>query len=355
MHKPRIGVLGAGSISDYHITGLQAAGAEVVALFSRTEAKARAQAARYSIPRVFTDPSALLGRDDIDAVVIATPDFTHVEMALAAVEARKPMLLQKPMARTGDECRQILAAAQAAGVPLWVSFMHRYFGEVEALRELLAGPTLGRLTLVRLRNATPGANWADWFYRKELVGGGAVMQIGIHGIDLLQHLFGSIVAVKATTAITVPERTLADGRVVAPDNEDLALATYRFGSGLLATHEVSYTEVAGTDRFRLEVYGNRGTAWLRTERGPLAVSTGRGAWQSPPVPPGDVGYRQHRHWLAMLTGQEPMDTSAEDGLSSVLVAEALYRSAEGSAWETVHDRTVVSSQSHPEHRSSGTG
>lgn len=335
--KPRIGVLGAGSISDYHTTGLQAAGAEVAAIFSRTEAKARAQAARYGISLVFTDPRALLARDDIDAVVIATPDFTHVEMALAAIEAHKPMLLQKPMARTGDECREILAAAQAASVPLWVSFMHRYFGEVEALRRLLAGQALGRLTQVRLRNATPGANWADWFYRKDLVGGGAVMQIGIHGIDLLQYVFGPIVAVRATTAITVPQRTLADGRVVVPDNEDLALATYRFANGLLATHEVSYTEVAGTDRFRLEVYGDRGTAWLRTERGPLAVSTGRGTWESPPVPAGEVGYRQHRHWLAMLAGEEPMDTSAEDGLRSVLVAEALYRSAEGSAWETVHE------------------
>ncbi len=335
IERIRVGVLGAGSISDYHITGLQAAGAEVVALFSRSEAKARTQAGRYGIPQVFTDPTALLARDEIDAVVIATPDFTHLEMALAAIAARKPMLLQKPMARTAAECRQIIAAALAADVPLYVGFMHRYFGEVEALQRLLADGVLGRLTLVRQRNATSGADWADWFYRKELVGGGAVMQIGIHGIDLLQYVFGEIVAVKATTAITIAQRTLADGRVVVPDNEDLALATYRFASGLLATHEVSYSEVAGTDRFRLEVYGDQGTAWLRTERGLLAVSHDRRSWTAPQLPPGDVGYRQHRHWLAMLAGEVPYDGSAQAGLASVLVAEAIYRSAARQGWEAV--------------------
>jgi len=335
VHKPRIGVLGAGSISDYHITGLQAAGAEVVALFSRTEAKADAQAARHGIPQVYTDPRALLARDDIDAVIIATPDFTHVEMALAAVAAAKPMLLQKPMARTAAECRQIIAAAQAGNVPLYVGFMHRYFGEIKALQRLLTEGALGHLTLVRQRNATAGATWADWFYRKELVGGGAVMQIGIHGIDLLQHIFGPIVAVQATTAITVAQRTLADGRVVVPDNEDLALATYRFASGLLATHEISYNEVAGTDRFRMEIYGDAGTAWLRTERGLLAVSHDRRGWVMPELPPDEVGERQHRHWLAMLTGAAPHDGSAEAGLTSVLVAEAIYHSAEQGGWQNV--------------------
>lgn len=331
----RIGVLGAGSISDYHIRGLQAAGAEVVALFSRTEAQARAQADRYGIATVFTDYRALLARDDVDAVVIATPDFTHEEIAVAAAAAGKPMLLQKPMARTSAECRRIIAAAQAAGISLYVGFMHRYFGEIEATQRLLGEGMLGRLTMVRQRNATVGANWADWFYRKDLVGGGAIMQIGIHGIDLLQHLFGPIAAVKATTAITVAQRVLADGRVVVPDNEDLALATYRFASGLLATHEVSYTEVAGTDRFRMEVYGDRGTAWLRTERGLLAVSHDKQGWTVPALPPGDVGYRQHRHWLAMLAGEATYDGSAEAGLSSVRVAEALYRAAESSDWEQV--------------------
>ena len=236
---------------------------------------------------------------------------------------------------TEAECRRIIAVAQMHGTPLYVGFMHRYFGEIEAVGQLLAAGTLGRLTMVRQRNATRGANWAAWFYQRALVGGGAVMQIGIHGIDLLQHLFGPIAAVRATTAITGTQRKLIDGSVVTPDNEDLALATYRFASGLLATHEVSYTEVAGTDRFRMEIYGDGGTAWLRTERGILAVNQGGAGWAASGIPAGDVGYRQHRHWLAMLAGAGPPDNSAQAGLSSVLVAEAFYRSAEAGGWAPV--------------------
>jgi predicted dehydrogenase len=333
--KPRIAVLGSGSISAYHITGLQAAGAEVAAVFSRSAGKAAALAATYGIPLALTDWQALLARADIDAVVIATPDFTHEEIASCAAAAGKPMLLQKPMARSGAECRRILAAARAAGTPLYVGFMHRYLPEIETTGQLLAEAALGRLSMVRQRNATRGANWASWFYQRALVGGGAVMQIGIHGIDLLRHLFGDIVAVQALTAITVPERRLIDGTTVRPDNEDLALASYRFASGLLATHEISYNEVAGTDRFRMEIYGEAGTAWLRTERGALAVHRGDGGWTAPALPAGDAGPRQHRHWLAMLAGAEPYDGSAEAGLASVLVAEALYRSAETGGWQTV--------------------
>jgi predicted dehydrogenase len=331
----RVGVLGSGSISDYHIRGLQEAGAEVAALFSRNEEKVQERARHYQIPFATTRYADILELPEVDAVVIATPDFTHEEIAVAAAKAGKPMLLQKPMARNSQECINIITAAQEADVPLYVSFMHRYFGEVEATRRLLAEQALGSIYMVRQRNATPGADWAAWFYSKEKVGGGVVMQLGVHGIDLLRQLFGNIRAVQAATAITAKERVLAGGQVVVPDNEDLAFALYAFDGGLQGLHEMSYNEVAGTDRFRMEIYGERGTAWLRSERGPLAVNLGAG-WLAPEIPAGDVGWRQHRHWLAMLRGAEPPDRSAQDGLAAVKVAEAIYRSAAKSNWDAVN-------------------
>ncbi|MDQ7859675.1 MAG: Gfo/Idh/MocA family oxidoreductase [Armatimonadota bacterium] len=333
------GIIGAGHISDYHITGLREAGAEVLALCGRRADAVRAKAARYGIAHALTDPEALLRRDDIDAVVIAAPDAAHESLALAAVRAGKPMLIQKPMARTAAECRRILRAAGAAGVPVFVSFMHRYFDEVDEARRLVADGALGRLLSVRQRNATPGAHWAAWFYRKADVGGGVVLQLGTHGIDLLRHLLGEIETVWATTATLRPERVLADGTIVRPDNEDHAVAVYRFVSGLRAVHEMDYSEVAGTNRFRLEIYGERGVAWLRTERGRLALAlpdaTGSVAWSSPDLPPARVGERQHAHLVAMLRGDAPPDDSARAGLVSVLVAEAIYRSAASGCWEVV--------------------
>ena len=335
----RIGLLGAGFISDYHILGLQQAGAEVVSIFSQTEAKAQVKAAQFGIPHYTTSCSEILARDDIDAVVITTPDYTHEEVAIAAAQAGKAILLQKPMARSSPECLNIIKAAEVAAVPLLVSFMHRYFIEIEKIRELLAQGALGQIYTIRQRNATPGADWAAWFFSKEKVGGGVVLQLGVHGIDLLRYLFGEIVSVKATTALQKTARKLADGSTVTPDNEDTALATYRFASGAIATHEMTFNELSGTDRFRMEIYGEHGVAWLRTERGRLALYApehlGVEGWVEPTLPAPNFAYRQHRHFLAMMQGEESLDTSARDGLASLLVSEAIYRSADSGHWEGV--------------------
>ncbi len=330
-----IGILGAGSISDYHIQGLQKAGGQVRAIFSLDLEAARRKAEQYGIP-VYTDQvGRLLDDQQLSALVIATPDFTHAELAIAAARAGKAILMQKPMARSSAECRAILDACRRHLVACFVSFMHRYFPEIEALRHLLARGELGDICMVRQRNATPGAGWADWFYRRDLVGGGVAMQLGVHGIDLLRYLFGEIEAVKATAAITLEQRLMADGRVIRPDNEDLALATYRFAQGLLATHEMSYTEAAGTDRFRLEVYGSQATAWLRSELGGLSLRKTGQAWQTISLPSEDVGIRQHAHFLAMLRGEAAHDGSHLDGMAAVQVVEAIYRSDAARDWVKV--------------------
>lgn len=334
--KVKVGVIGAGFISDYHIQGLQSAGAEVAAISSLVEEDAKAKASKYQIQQATSDYQVILDRSDIDAVVILTPDFTHRQVAVDSARAGKHILLQKPMARSSTECKEIISAAQEAGVSLHVSFMHRYFEEVEELRSLLEKKTLGNILTIRHRNATPGANWAPWFFDREKVGGGVVMQLGIHGIDLLRKLFGEIEAVRATTSLMVKERVLADGTVVVPDNEDLAIMTYRFASGMVAVHEAVYNEVAGTDRFRMEVYGDRGTAWLRSERGRLAVYApdhqGQTGWFTPPLPQENFGYRQHKHFLEMVTGMQVHDGSHLDGLAAVQIAEAIYSSAENGEW-----------------------
>lgn len=334
-----VGVLGAGFISDYHIAGLRAAGAEVVSVFSQNGEKARRKADQYGIPHSCNSVDEILARNEIAAVVIATPDFTHEALAVAAAAAGKATLLQKPMAPTSAAARRIIAAAAKAGVPLVVSFMHRYFEEVVQARQILVNGALGEISMVRQRNGTPGADWAAWFYQKERVGGGVVLQLGVHGIDLLRQLFGEIAAVKAVTRLVQSERTLADGSVVEPNNEDLAIALYRFASGVIAVHEMSYNEVAGIDRFRMEIYGAAGTAWLRSERGRFALVapavTGEAGWVPYDLPEAPFGESHHRHFLTMVSGEAPVDASARDGLAALLVAEAIYRSAENGEWTEV--------------------
>ena len=101
--------------------------------------------------------------------------------------------------------------------------------------------------------------------------------------------------------------------------------------GGFGSHEMSMVEIAGCDRFRLEIYGTRGTMWLRTERGPLALYApeflGRAGWFVPKLPDVALGVRQHQAWINGLTGAAPRQQSAAAGLRSLLVAEAIDRSA----------------------------
>jgi predicted dehydrogenase len=325
-----IALIGAGSIADYHLGGLSGVpGASVRVVASRTLARAQDVAARYRVPEATDDVTAAIRRPDVDAVLITTPDDSHEALAIEAMRAGRDVLLQKPMAPTSAACRRILAAAAETGRDLQVSWMHRHFEEVEAARSLIAQGAIGQVTSVRIRNATPGPDWGDWFFRKDIVGAGVVLQLGTHGIDLIGHLFGPVKAVSARTSTQVGQRRLRDGRMVAVENPDTAIAVYDIDGGLLVHHEMSSIEAAGTDRFRMEIYGTEGTFWLRTERGRLAhARAGSPDWITHDLPEAPLGRRHHQQWIDGLLGSAPRQTTGRDGLQSLLVVEALAHSAQ---------------------------
>lgn len=324
-----IALIGAGFIADYHLAGLQGVpGVEVRTIASRSLGKARDVARRFSVPDATDDVAGVLRRADIHAVIIATPDDTHEELAIACLRAGKAVLLQKPMASTSTACRQILDAARQTGCDLQVSYMHRHFPEVEESRRLLAANVVGRPLTVRLRNATPGPDWGDWFFRGDAVSGGVVHQLGIHGIDLIGHLFGRIETVSARSATLLRERVLKDGRTLRVENPDTAHAIYEVSGGLLVTHEMSMIEPAGTDRFRMEIYGEQASLWLRSEHGPLSVARkGATRWEPLPLSDESVGRRHHRWWIDGLERRRPAEATGPAGLQGLLVAEAIARSA----------------------------
>lgn len=332
MDRLGIALVGAGFIADYHLGGLaDVAEADVRVVASRTPEKAREVGARHGVRDATDDVSAAIRRPDVAAVIVATPDDTHEALAVEAMRAGRAVLLQKPMAPTSSACRRILAVAAETGCDLQVSWMHRHFEEIATARVLLAEGAVGRVISVRVRNATPGPDWGDWFFRSDVVGGGVVLQLGTHGVDLIGHLFGRIVSVSARTATLLPERRLRDGRIVPVENPDTAHAVYEVEEGPLVHHEMSMIEPAGTDRFRMEIYGAEGVLWLRTEHGLLASRRpGDRDWTAHALPEAPLGRRQHRQWVDGLLGLRPKEATAVDGLHSLLVAEAIARSADRS-------------------------
>ncbi|MGG5820417.1 Gfo/Idh/MocA family protein [Falsiroseomonas sp. HW251] len=344
MQVAGVALVGAGFIADYHLGALRRLpGVALRAVVSRDAARARACADRFGVPDAGTSLPRLLARSDVDAVLVATPDDTHEAVASACLEAGKAVFLQKPMATDSAACRRLIALAAARSLDLQVSFMHRHFEEVEAARHWIASGALGTLNSVRLRNATPGPDWGGWFFQAGRVAGGVVLQLGTHGLDLIEHLFGPVMAVSARTATLVPRRRLASGEEVVVENPDSAWATYRLASGAVVSHEMSAVEAAGCDRFRMEIYGTEGTLWLRTERGRLAAFAprrlGARGWFMPALPEAPLGERHHRRWLAGLTGAAPREETAQAGLRGLLIAEAIARSSAAGGAETAVDAT----------------
>lgn len=317
---PRVALVGAGSIAAYHLSGLRAAGAPAVAVASRTLTAAQAAAGAHGVPEALNDWRRLLDRRDVDAVIVATPDATHRELACAFLAVGKAVLLQKPMAVTAAEAGLIRDAARASGAVLEVSFMHRHFAEVVRARAMLAEGGLGEMLSARVRNATPGPDWAPWFWRRA-GSGGVVAQIGVHGIDLVRHLLSPIVSVAALGARRVPVRVLRDGTRVEPDVEDHVSAAYLLQGGAMVSHEMSFSDTGTTDRFAMEVHGARGTLAIRGLRGALAVR--QGSWRDVAVPDDDPGCRQHAEFLDIVGGRRPPTGSASDGLAAQRVVEAV--------------------------------
>ncbi|MBT6274178.1 MAG: Gfo/Idh/MocA family oxidoreductase [Chromatiales bacterium] len=331
MSQPKplgIALVGPGTISEYHLNGLAVTGRTVLkAIVGRRLETARALAERFPAESVSDDLNAILSRDDVDALVVTTPDHTHESIAGAALTAGKHVLLQKPMSNSYASCRRIMDAADRSAASLQVSFMHRYFEEVCAAQTLLASGAIGTVTSARMRNATPGPDWGGWFFDPAFVRSGVVAQLGIHGIDLLTHLLGPVTHVSARLDTLVPHRRLADGGTVEVKNPDTALATYRMANGIVASHEMSMVEVAGCDRFRLEIYGTQGTLWLRSERGALAIANEHGEWSTPPLGEPAFGRRHHDRWLDGLDGSLPAEHTAADAVAGMQILESIERSA----------------------------
>ncbi|MHB8618182.1 MAG: Gfo/Idh/MocA family protein [Chloroflexota bacterium] len=336
--KVRLGILGTGFIArTYHVPALmQVHDAKIVALSNPRVEKARELADTIGLDGgdCYREAEEVLERSDVDAVLILTPNDTHRDLTLAAARHGKHALVQKPLARGSAECAEMIAAAKEAGIVLAGSFMHRFLPEVRMARDLLEKGTIGRLFTMRVRNAVTGSTWAAWFHDRDRTGGGAAIDVGVHGIDLIRYLAGDIENVQARMGTYVPQRPLdgAERTTAAADNEDTVLATYGLASGAIALHEAAWTERAMVRRFEAELRGEAGAILIRSGYGPLALASRHldngDQWILPFVPYEPLGMREHQAFIDAVLGRAAVQAPASDGLAAVRVAEALYRSAQ---------------------------
>lgn len=320
----RIGVLGAGAISQIvHLPILSGRDdVDVVALSDADTPKAEAIAERFGIGRV-TGARELLETPEVEAVVISTPNHLHQEQALAALEAGKAVLVERPVAFNGRGVEEVLRAARSAGRPILVGMTHRYRPDVGALRSFVAGGELGSVYAIRgawLNRKIPVAK-VTWRQRLEEAGGGALMDMGVQALDLCLWLVG-FPEVERLSAVT------RKGEHEVEDSASLMLVT---ATGVALQIEVSTNYFADGDRHYVRVMGSDGSGSLP----PLEVQKqlgGRPMDVTPEQPserenPYTSAYRrQLDHFVRAANGEADAPLPTEQvGLMDVV--EAAYRSA----------------------------
>jgi predicted dehydrogenase len=241
----------------------------MAAICGRDATAVAAAAARLGWPATETDWKRLIERDDVDLVDVCTPGSSHAEISIAALEAGKHVLCEKPLANTVEEARAMAAAADraaAAGVRAMTGFNFRRVPAVALARELVAAGRLGAIRHVRA--AYLGSHLLDpeipliWRLRAEHAGSGALGDLGAHAIDLAQYLAGDRIAgVSGLTETFVRERPLADGSGArGPVTvDDAALFIARFAGGALGSFEATRFATGHTEGLRVELNGELGS------------------------------------------------------------------------------------------------
>jgi UDP-N-acetyl-2-amino-2-deoxyglucuronate dehydrogenase len=254
----RLAIVGAGMVARYHAQAIKAApGARLVATCRSDPARTAAAEAEFGVP-CETAYDALLARPDVDAVCICTPSGAHAAQTIAAARAGKHVLVEKPMALTLSDADAMIEACHGAGVRLGVALQRRTEPAYQAVRGAIAGGALGRpvmgLALVPYFRGQAYYDSAAWRGTWAEDGGGALMNQGIHIVDLLLWFMGDVDEVQAC----------ADTLTHSIEVEDAVTASLRFKNGALGSI-VATTAASPGFPHRVEVYGTRGGVQLEAE------------------------------------------------------------------------------------------
>ena len=344
MNGRSITMLGTGLIGDFYTMTLhgQRSRDRVRVVYSRSEERGEAFAQRWDIPEHTTSMADAINHPDTDVVVIGLPNFLHVEAVELAAAAGKAILCTKPLARNAEEAKQILDIVEEAGV--FAGYLEDLCYTPKTLKAIAAveSGAVGDVTWVRSRETHPGPHSA-WFWDKDKAGGGAIVDLGCHCIEIIRNFVG-----KDNRPMEV--MAWADTLVHPIKAEDNAVVLIRFASGALGQFEVSWTFRGGMD-LRDEVAGTEGTIWMNhfLRTGYEMYTSGGGdeyvaeklesteGWL---FPVGDevaeLGYVDMFTDMfdSIESGTEPQETFY-DGYIVNAIMDAAYRSAETHQWETV--------------------
>ena len=343
----RVGVVGLGYAGDRHLNAFtRLPNVEAVALAGLEEDRLQQLGGRYGVPNLYRSWEDLLARDDLDVVSIGAPNHLHAPIAIAALEGGRHVLCEKPLARTGAEAERIVRAAKRADRAVHIAFTQRERGDVQALKRHVEEGNLGRIyhakaTWMR-RNGIPGMG--GWFTSKEMAGGGPLIDLGVHMIDMALYLMGEpeVESVSCATYAELGPRgrgSRSDFGLMQGDRpyevEDLATAFIRLAGGATLNLEAGWAVYReSSDDFGVTLYGTDGGAEMKVRnygtRDTVRIYTdvaGVPAVVTPEIAPREGHPAVVRRFVETIRRGDWQGQFGEDGLNRARIIDACYASA----------------------------
>jgi predicted dehydrogenase len=322
MKQLRWGLIGCGDIAQKRIAPAlrDSASCELVAVSRAQSELAASFAKQFGARRWYLDWRKLLLDEEIDAVYIATPVHLHAEQAIAAAEAGKHVLCEKPMAMNVRECDQMIDASRSNTVKLGVAYYRHFYPVVERIKAIIKSGEIGTAVLAQI-NAfewfNPDADHSrSWLLKKELAGGGPMFDFGCHRMEVLINIFGTITEVRSMMANVVFDREV----------EDTASALFRFERGACGVLSVSHAAVEPKDS--LNIFGSLGSIRVSIlNEGKIRVIGKLGQRYEALPPAANLHAPLIEDFVqAVLTNREPA-VNGGTGRAVAIIEEEIYRQA----------------------------
>lgn len=344
MSKIKVAVIGVGNISGVHINGyLKNPDVELYAFCDINEQRLKEKGEKYGVTRLYTDKDVMLRElPELDAVSVCTWNAAHAECTIAALNAGKHVLCEKPMAMNAQQAEEMMEAARRNNKLLQIGFVRRFGNDCNILMDFVKNDTFGELYYAKAsylrRHGCPGG----WFCNKELSGGGPLIDLGVHVIDLARYVAGRPHPVSAYGATfnklgNRPEMKRKGGEYTASDKnsdvfnvEDFATGMIRFDNGFVMSIEASFdlnkpshnnielmgTKAGATLSPDIEIFSNVNDYPMNMKFGIDTALDFDGLFE-----------REINHYVDCVLGRAECIAPAEDGVTLMRILDALYESA----------------------------
>ena len=336
--KIKWGVIGCGGIADRRtLPGMMlASNAELIAVMDANKAAADACKEKYNAKYAFDKMEDVLAIDEIQAVYIASPVFCHKEQAMAAADAGKDILIEKPVGLTAAEAEEIAAYCEAKGVKMGVGFMMRFHAYHQAMKEIVQSGKIGEVVSARAQLTCWYPEMENcWRQDMKLSGGGAMMDMGVHCVDLIRYITGLEV---------VEAAGICGNQVFKYSVEDAGGVIMRLSNGAVAYVDANFNIPDAAAKCKIEFYGTKGSIFAQgtisqVEGGEIEVlctgdalgydanqDRGEVAPMEVNVEFGNMYTKEIEAFGRAVAGEAPVAITADDAIASQKVIEAAYES-----------------------------